>query len=725
MLLATAKALYAVSISMKKIYILGVLALVLFTRANAQKCLSHEMHLQHMASDPRYRAEQEKLEAETQQYMQNKSIQDTTTLIIPVVFHVVHTGGSDNISVAQIRNQIATLNVEFKRLQSDTSLTPAPFKALGGRFNVEFRLATIDPNGNCTNGITRHYSPIATCAEVAEDVKSLVYWPSTKYLNIWLVASMRYDGMIACQGGGYAQFPGGGATTDGIEIRGDLIGSIGTATTNSAFGNWKGRYLIHELGHWFNLRHIWGDATCGNDLISDTPPAFQSNSGCPVFPHNANNSCGSNANGEMTSNYMDYSTGACLNIFTKQQVTRMEAAINGSASGRNNLWKPANLILTGTNTTTMPTCLSVPEMKPYGTKLVCGSGVVSFTDVSYGGTATSRRWNFPGGTSTGSPSDSIINITYSTPGTYAVSLTRKKDGDSATTTYQSKVVVLTSSADAEHIAPVNEAFDNPTLEQWIALNPDGDQGFKRSATTGSTAAGCVTLSNFSNGPGRIDELISPAYNLTGVTGATLKYKLAFAKRSNSNKDKLEVYISSNCGLTWTKRSTFIANNAITGGGILQTVSSNVNSNAFNPSVGSAQWREETIALSASFLVSGFRVKFTFTGSGGNNLYIDDVNITGTPILGNSGLATSDEEIELYPNPTEGELRIRVPESLRGTMEVRMMDVCGKTVKQLEISNIETDGNDSFIDLNGMKPGVYFCSIRRKGASVALKKVLIQ
>ena len=705
---------------MKSVYILVLFCLATLSEALAQTCLSYEMHVENM-KDPAYRAAQAKLEAETQQYLLDKAVQDTTTLIIPIVFHVIHNGGPENISAAQIRNQVATLNVEFKRLQSDTTLTPTPFKALGGRFNVEFRLATIDPNGKCTNGITRTYSPISACSEIGNDVKSLIYWPSNKYLNIWLVTTMRYSIGAACNGGGYAQFPGGLATTDGVEIRADLIGSIGTAASNPSFGNWKGRYLIHELGHWFNLRHIWGDATCGNDQVADTPPAQASNSGCPVFPQRPNNSCGSDQNGEMTSNYMDYSTGACLNIFTKQQVTRMEAAINGSASSRNNLWKPANLILTGTNTTSLPNCLAVPEMKPYGTKIICNSGTVAFTDVSYGGTKTSRHWSFPGGTTTGNPSDSIINITYAMPGTYQVSLMVKKGVDSTTVSYAGKVVVISSTADPEHTAPVEEGFSSDTLNQWIALNPDGDEGFKRSSLTGADEAGCVVLNNFHNKPGRLDDLISPAYNLSGLLNATLTYKIAFAKKTSTSRDKLEVYLSTNCGQNWTKRSTKIANDATNK---LETVTTNQTS-AFVPPTGSTQWRLETVTLNSTYMVNGFRMKFTLTGSSGNNLYIDDIRINGTPVVGTLDALEEISDIEIYPNPTDGELKIRLPKSIQDGVELLVMDVCGKVQKQMDLNSGKSENQESLVNLEGLKPGIYFCALKRHGILVSVKKIQVE
>jgi hypothetical protein len=330
---------------MKKISILICFYSCIGLIANAQNCISTEMQKMNIELFPEMEAERLNLERETKEFLiQHDKSANSETKIIPVVFHVLHQGGSENISLAQIRNQIKILNDEYQRIQADTVLAPSVFKVLAGKLNYEFRLATKDPNGDCTEGVTRTWTPLSNCIDNADDAKYVVGWPRDKYLNVWLVKAMSYAGSTDCAGGGYAQFPGTGlAETDGIEIRHDLIGNIGTATTNSGWGNFKGRYLIHELGHWMNLRHIWGDETCGNDLVSDTPPAQASNSGCPTFPHRPNNTCGSDANGEMFNNYMDYSHGDCLNMFSKQQSLRIEAAMNSAASSRNNLSKNSNL----------------------------------------------------------------------------------------------------------------------------------------------------------------------------------------------------------------------------------------------------------------------------------------------------------------------------------------------------------------------------------------------
>mgnify|MGYP003344678078 CR=1 FL=1 len=181
-----------------------------------------------------------------------------------------------------------------------------------------------------------------------DNVKALSYWPSNKYLNIWVVRSIENTNGGAGVVIGFALFPGGAAATDGVVLRYDYTGEIGAAATTAG----AGRTATHEVGHWLNLHHIWGDATCGNDFVNDTPTQEMANmSICPTFPH-VSNCTGSAPNGDMFTNYMDYTNGPCQNMFSIGQAARMNAALSSATSGRNNLWTTANLIATGTNGTT-------------------------------------------------------------------------------------------------------------------------------------------------------------------------------------------------------------------------------------------------------------------------------------------------------------------------------------------------------------------------------------
>lgn len=284
------------------------------------------------------------LEQHTQNYITSvnngsnnaRLIQPNSTIIIPVVVHVLHRGEpvgiGRNISDAQILSQIDVLNEDFRRLNADRFNTPAAFQPVAGDPNFEFRLACIDPNGNLTNGITRTFAnrdqffPLrninpqdGSINEQATGIKFTAQggrdaWATDRYLNIW-VCDMG-NGLI-----GYGQFPDEytvKANTDGVVMLFNAFGRVG----NVLPGLNLGRVTCHEVGHWLNLRHIWGDANCGNDFVDDTPVQQTSNRACPDFPHVT---CNNGPNGDMFMNYMDYTENGCQNIFTRGQNLRMRA----------------------------------------------------------------------------------------------------------------------------------------------------------------------------------------------------------------------------------------------------------------------------------------------------------------------------------------------------------------------------------------------------------------
>jgi hypothetical protein len=244
---------------------------------------------------------------------------------IPVVVHVVHKTAAQNISDAQIKSQIDVLTADFRKKNVDIGSVPAPFAPLAADARVEFELAKTDPSGRATNGITRTSTSVNAFSD-DDAVKSAASggadaWPSDKYLNIWV-----------CQLGGgllgYAQFPGGPAATDGVVILHSAFGTTGTAAAPFDLG----RTTTHEVGHWLNLRHIWGDdgtGCSGSDFVADTPNAGGPNFGTPTFPHV---SCSNGPNGDMFMNYMDYVDDAAMTMFSAGQVTRMQAALDGIRS---------------------------------------------------------------------------------------------------------------------------------------------------------------------------------------------------------------------------------------------------------------------------------------------------------------------------------------------------------------------------------------------------------
>ena len=255
----------------------------------------------------------------------------TTIITIPVVVHVVYSSPAENISAAQILSAIAIINKDYRRLNADTSATPSVFAALGADCGIEFCLATTDPNGNSTTGITR--TATSQTSFSAGTYTGVIYsddgvkytsqggidaWNTSQYLNIWVCDINSYNG--------YATFPGSPASSDGVVVDFTRFGNFTAGSTSFMI-----RTASHEIGHWLNLNHTWGEnwlttSNCGDDFCNDTPTESAATYGCGTFPYNAFNACNSGPNGEMYMNFMDYTD--CRNIFTQDQKTRMIAAIN-------------------------------------------------------------------------------------------------------------------------------------------------------------------------------------------------------------------------------------------------------------------------------------------------------------------------------------------------------------------------------------------------------------
>ena len=286
-------------------------------------CATMDVHRRLLTEDPAYANVRADIENLAGLYEGDASIAGRSGVThIPVVVHVVWNTAEQNISDAQIASQIDVLNRDFRRVNPDVNSTPAPFLPLTADARVEFALATTDPHGAATSGIERRQTTVASFG--ADDaVKSqatggMDAWPADSYLNIWV-----------CQLGGgllgYAQFPGGPAATDGVVILQSAFGTMGTAAPPFHLG----RTATHEIGHWLNLNHIWGDdgtGCSGTDNVADTPNQGGPNTGQPSFPQV---SCNNGPNGDMFMNYMDYVDDPAMFMFTAGQVARMQACLDG------------------------------------------------------------------------------------------------------------------------------------------------------------------------------------------------------------------------------------------------------------------------------------------------------------------------------------------------------------------------------------------------------------
>jgi len=248
---------------------------------------------------------------------------------IPVVVHVLHTGGVDNIPDEQVASQIDVLNEDYNAKNSDSGNVPAPFKDFIGNPGIEFFLADVDPTGAQTTGITRTQTTV-TAFGIDDSMKSDASggkspWDTSRYLNMWVCQIER--NVL-----GYAQFPGGDPTTDGVVIATTAFGRGSTFNLLPQFN--LGRTATHEVGHYLNLFHIWGNeilpSCTDSDSVSDTPNQFGPNIGKPTFP---SPSCGNTQHGDMFMNYMDYVDDDTMVMFSKEQVARIHAALEFSRSG--------------------------------------------------------------------------------------------------------------------------------------------------------------------------------------------------------------------------------------------------------------------------------------------------------------------------------------------------------------------------------------------------------
>jgi hypothetical protein len=306
---------------MKKKLFLVLAAFVLAFSGYAQRnCGTMEVLEQMMKEDPLLEERMTMIEEHTQNALLNQT-EVSGVITIPVVVHVLYRTSAQNISDAQINSQIAVLNNDFRRLNADITNTPGIFSGVASDVEIQFCLATIDPSGNATTGITRK-STTKSSFGTNNSVKfnsqgGTNAWPRDSYLNIWVC---NIGGGIL----GYAQFPGGAAATDGVVCGYQYFGTIGTATAPFNLG----RTATHEVGHWLNLRHIWGDGGCSvDDFVNDTPLAGAPNyTGSPcTFPGPNTCNTGTGDQPDMFQNYMDYSDDGCMNLFTAGQKSRMRA----------------------------------------------------------------------------------------------------------------------------------------------------------------------------------------------------------------------------------------------------------------------------------------------------------------------------------------------------------------------------------------------------------------
>ena len=649
----------------------------------------------------RFLLNNKELEDFTQEYTVQESNNRGIVYIIPVVFHIIHDNGNENISNEQIYDAVRKLNEDYRKLNADTSTIFSEFKSISSDSEIEFRLAQKDPNGNCTNGIVRKVSQETY---KGSDCWSVSRWPRNKYLNIWVVKNIEMESAIGGYVAGYTNRPGSvnsSPNIDGITIMHMHVGSIGTGILNDS------RTLTHEIGHWLNLAHTWGnsnnaglESNCnGDDGVDDTPNTIGWFGTCPspaVSCQTLNN----------VQNYMDYSN--CPVMFTKGQSTRMRAALNSSIAERNELWKTANLNATGTaGGNSLCQAKFVADRNE-----ICQGETVQFMDASYNH-PNEWNWSFEGA-SLSTSTDKNPSVTYNTPGKYNVKLTVKDSVSGQIQTDSSFIHVLPANGQAPTFMEGFESIASFPVDNWFINNIDGKATWEI-ATIGATGSKSVRINNAST-PDGFNDLSSTTIDLTSFPAVHISFKVAFAQKNPIDGDELRFFASKNCGETWLMRWS-------RSGKDLATVPPQYTN--FIPNE-TSHWREYIITnIPTSFLVSDFRFKFQFAGAGGNNIYIDDINIYDPATVGMFEKDQQSIDFNIAPNPSKGEVMISFSLKNDDKVAISILDLLGK--ESVIIPMKEFLKGDHHLKINkfdlDLSKGVYFIKMM-KGEKIVLRKAIL-
>jgi PKD repeat protein len=684
--------------------------LLSFSATKSQEPLLHcgtdEMRMQLFNNHPELHSgiigAQQRLQHFTAQYVSSGVHQRGRQLyIIPVVFHIIHNFGPENISDMQVYDALRVLNRNFRKQNPDTSEIVADFKGIAADCQIELRIARTDPYGNCTKGINRIASPLTYTGD--HQVKSLIHWDPSRYLNIYVCAD-------AAGLAGHALLPADADAIphwDGIVIKHDYLGSMGTSDPIRSV------VLSHELGHYLNLQHVWGgnnvpgfyylpvgqpDNCNHDDDVQDTPNTI----GWSTCNLNAI-SCGTLDN---VQNFMDYAY--CARMFTEGQKLRMHACLNSTVANRYNLWQLSNHTATGIDGSVTICRADFTADRT----VICRGQSVTFYDQSYHD-ITARYWTFEGA-SISTSVDSSVQVTYYMPGKYDISLQAFSGSNSAVITKNDFITVL---AKNEFSAPFWESFEYDSsllADFWFVDNYYNDASFHITGMAAYSFSNALMLDNFSNTITRnTDEITSRCFDLSGFAGAgemSLRFRYAFAfKQGTPTSDRLRVYISNDCGATWIQKANLSAASLST---------ATATNQPFYP-VSTQEWKSFDIpGISGSMLTDGFRIKFSFEGRGGNNLFIDDINLGNANAVfsGVDHFLSVGKKVNVFPNPFDREVYFLFHQEA-DVFQLSITDMTGSIL----LTHTEKINNRlAEVKLDMLLPGIYFAHIISHKTTATIK-----
>lgn len=708
---------------LRLLIILPLLSIVLIGKAQKRCGTVEYMQMQRKLGKIRQTDEEfEQWLATQSRYLlrQQQARQQAGPYRIPVVVHIIHNGEpvgtGTNISDAQILSQLDVINKDFNRMNADATNTPPEFAAVAGSMDIEFVLALRDPFGLPTTGIVRVNGGRSSWLVSQEnEFKALSYWPAEDYLNIWVLNLS--GGFI-----GYAQFPvsnlpgledyqNGVAATDGVVIHYKAFGSsdYGSFDLEPAFN--KGRTLTHELGHFFGLRHIWGDQTCGTDYVDDTPEQRNETVGCPAHP--SATTCTTTIN-KMFQNYLDYTNDACMNLFTQGQVQRMQLILdNPAVPRRNSLLNSPGLLPPNCSepdvaildkiTPGPVTCNNRPILTMKLRSLSCDP--ISSLKVQYRVNGSSPLTTIFTGLNIlpGSVTELNFGSMSLTSGMNTIEATVLEingiaDYNPANSTYQSRILVDNSS---DRI-PLREKFNEMT---WPVITPMEGTQWQLSSTNFNNSASFRAF-EAPDGPSE-SWLVTPVLDFSNATKASMFFDLSYAWNGTDN-DRLRILVSPDCGDTYQNVLPPFDRTGL-------ALANAVSATSWQPE-NESQWQlRRYINLNDYAGLELVRIAFVFTNRQGNNIYVDNVEffLSDDP----NPLFLRDGPFTVYWQ-TLSEAKVTFNLDERSDVFIEILDVTGRKVTGVDLKDVL---NQTYSITTGIAgEGLYIFRAHIRGKRYALK-----
>ncbi len=676
---------------------------------------------------------------------------DTTIYDVPLVLHVVHDYGNENLNDTVLIDAVKYWNVIYMKQNGDTTDVIPPFVPYVGNARIRFHLATIDPDGNPTKGIVRTNSYLTA---MADDQAKFNSWPQNKYINIWFIGNFGndYAGVAA-----YATPPILATFQpyyDGIICLSSYAGVSDPSVSKT---------IPHEMGHVLNLAHTWGNTNnpgvaCGDDGVDDTPPTKGHNpSGCTAaalydtacatgyaktylsvlsglvdslvdYPDTVN-----------SQNIMDYTY--CDRMFTKGQAARMRAALTSPTGGRNNLYSPSNLAATGA-------LAPYPDLPPNADFIINrGTSGASdarsyfltvgnpssfvFRNASWNDTIASVAWTFSNG-ATIPASTSITTVTnqFTTPGWVSVSLVANSNAGSNTITKTQAVYAadtttvggmgytqkFASAADISNWPMFNFYNNEFKWEFYPGVGIDDNSCIRYRSWDGSAR-------NTGNAKGDHDDIYTPAFNLADATDRLYLNFFTTGAYTHHNIpsggpytfDTLEVYASATGGKTWAKIG-------VLGGSSL--ANNNQYGYEFIPTSASP-WVPRSISVPLSFRTAQTFFRFRYRpGNTGNDLYMDNFYFDGFPAGVKETIAATPNTFSIFPNPSADGFNMVFKTGNTGVVNYMIRDLAGKVVYENNKTFVANSMQQEAVSRSVIPAtGMYFITVTIDGVNMNNKVVI--